>query len=206
MCAQPAIKKLRLGILASHGGSNLQAIIDNCEAGNIAGEVCCVISNNKSAKALERARRHSIPACHIYRAQFSSDEELDCAITDALKKHNVDLVCLAGYMKLIGPRLLAQFRNRMLNIHPALLPNFGGDGMYGIHVHQAVIKSGEKESGVTVHLVDEKYDHGRILGQRKVPVEPSDTPETLAARVLKQEHKIYSEVINKITRREIVLD
>ena len=206
MSAEGEIKKLRLGVLASHGGSNMQAIIDNCEAGNIAAEVCCVISNNKNAKALERAKQHSIPAYHICRAQFGSDEELDRAITETLNRHEVDVVCLAGYMKLIGPQLLTRYRNHILNIHPALLPKFGGEGMYGIRVHQAVLKSGDKESGPTVHLVDEVYDNGRILGQRGVPVVPEDTPETLAARVLIEEHKIYSEVIDKIARGEITLD
>ena len=110
-------------------------------------------------------------------------------------------------MKLIGPHLLTRYRNHILNIHPALLPKFGGEGMYGIRVHQAVLKSGDKESGPTVHLVDEVYDHGRILGQRGVvPVEPDDTPDTLAERVLVEEHKIYSEVIDKIARGEIALD
>ncbi len=205
MSGKSAGKKLRLGVLASHGGSNLQAIIDNCEAGNIAAEVCCVISNNKNAKALERARRHNIPAHHVCRAQFNSDEELDQGIVDVLKRHQVDIVCLAGYMKKIGQKMIARYRHCILNIHPALLPRFGGSEMYGRRVHEAVLKSGERESGPTVHVVDEVYDHGRILAQKKVPVMPNDTPETLAERVLKEEHKIYAETIDKIARGEIEL-
>jgi len=206
MTKKSALKKLRLGVLASHGGSNLQAIIDNCEAGRIAAEVCCVISNNKNATALERARRHHIPACHVCRSQFDSDEELDRAIVDILNQHKVDVVCLAGYMKIIGQQMTSRYRNRILNIHPALLPRFGGEGMYGRRVHEAVLKSGERESGPTIHLVDEIYDHGRILAQRKVPVLPTDTPETLAERVLKEEHRLYSETIDKIARGHINLD
>ena len=199
-------KLLRLGVLASHGGSNLQAIIDSCEAGEIPAEVGCVISNNKSARALDRARKHRIPAYHISRTGFGSDEELDQALIEALKRHQVELVCLAGYMKLLGKSLIREYQGRILNIHPALLPEFGGEGMYGVRVHRAVIENGAKESGVTVHLVDEVYDHGRILAQRKVAVLDGDTPEQLAARVLVEEHKIYPEVIGKIARGEIKLD
>lgn len=206
MPEENSAKKLKVGVLASHGGSNLQAIIDAAEARAIPAEVCCIISNNKNAKALERAQKHNIPAHHICRAQFNSDEELDEAIVETFKRHQVELVCLAGYMKLIGPRLLEAYRNRILNIHPALLPKFGGKSMYGIRVHQAVIESGEKVSGPTVHLVDEAYDNGRILAQRKVPVLPDDTPESLAARVLVEEHKIYPDVVGKIARGEIILD
>jgi len=198
--------KLRIAVLASHGGSNLQAIIDQCEAGRIPAEVACVISNNKGAKALERARNHHIPAYHISRIQFGSDEELNQAIIDTLQRHRVDLVCLAGYMKLLGESIIRQYRHRILNIHPALLPKFGGRGMYGLRVHRAVLESGEKESGPTIHLVDEVYDHGHVLAQRKVPVLPDDTPESLAARVLVEEHKIYPEVIGKIAKGELSLD
>ena len=206
MCSAEAIKKLRLGVLASHGGSNLQAIIDGCEQGNIPVEVCCVISNNKNSKALQRARNHAIGAYHICRAHVESDEDLDRKIVAVLKKHDIELICLAGYMKLIGPKMLAEFRSRIINIHPALLPKFGGPGMFGMHVHRAVLESREKESGPTIHLVDEVYDNGKILGQGKVTVMPDDTPETLAARVLEEEHKLYPEVLDRIARGEIKLD
>ena len=199
------MKELKVGVIASHGGSNLQAIIDSCEAGKIPAEVVVVISNNSSSGALERARRHGICAVHLSNKHYPDDTDLDDAITKVLKERRVDLVCLAGYMKKRGPTFLNSFKNRVLNIHPALLPKFGGKGFYGMKVHEAVLAAGESESGATVHLVDERYDHGPILAQRKVPVLPDDTPETLAARVLVEEHRIYPEVIGKIARGEIRL-
>jgi phosphoribosylglycinamide formyltransferase-1 len=199
------MKKLKIGVLASHGGSNLQAIIDSCEASRIPAEVVVVISNNGQAGALARARKHKIDAIHLSNKHYPNDEDLDDAIVRELKEHQVDLVCLAGYMKKRGRAFLQAFNNRILNIHPALLPKFGGSGFYGMRVHEAVLAAGEKESGATVHLVDERYDHGLILAQRRVPVLPDDTPETLAARVLVEEHKIYAEVIGKIALGEIKL-
>jgi phosphoribosylglycinamide formyltransferase-1 len=164
-----------------------------------------VISNNKSAYALERARKAQIPAFYLSETKLGSPERLDQALVEKFQQYQVDLVILAGYMKKIGPLVLSVYQNRVLNIHPALLPRFGGKKMYGLAVHRAVLESGAKESGVTVHLVDEIYDHGRILAQKKVPVLPGDTPEKLAARVLKEEHKLYPEVIQKIALGEIKL-
>ncbi|ROL59729.1 phosphoribosylglycinamide formyltransferase [Bacteroidetes/Chlorobi group bacterium MS-B_bin-24] len=200
------MEKLRIGFLASHNGSNLQAIIDAIKKGELDAIPCVVISNNSNAFALERARREGIPAYHISSKHFETEEELDNAILETLLKHDVNIVCLAGYMKKVGPKVLRHFKNRVLNIHPALLPKFGGKGMYGKFVHEAVLKAGETQSGCTVHLVDEIYDHGRILGQKVVPVYPDDTVETLSARVLEQEHKLYPEVLQKIAKGEIQLD
>ncbi|QLH54095.1 MAG: Phosphoribosylglycinamide formyltransferase [Candidatus Kapaibacterium sp.] len=200
------MEKLRIGFLASHNGSNMQAIIDSIKRGELDAIPAVVISNNSNAFALERARREGIPAYHISSKQYPTEEELDKAILETLIKHNVNIVCLAGYMKKVGPKVLNYFKNRVLNIHPALLPKFGGKGMFGKFVHEAVLNAGEKESGCTVHLVDEIYDHGRILGQKIVPVYPDDTVETLAQRVLEQEHKLYPEVLQKIAKGEIVLD
>jgi len=199
------VTKLRLGILASHGGTNLQSIIDSCEAARIPAEVVVVISNNGQSGALERARKHRIDAVHLSNKHYPDNEDLDEAIVKVLREHEVDLVCLAGYMKKRGPKFLSAFKNRILNIHPALLPKFGGKGFYGMRVHEAVLAAEEKESGVTVHIVDEKYDHGSILAQKRVPVLPDDAPETLAARILVEEHKIYSEVIGKIATGDIKL-
>ncbi|UCE27075.1 MAG: phosphoribosylglycinamide formyltransferase [Candidatus Coatesbacteria bacterium] len=199
-------KTLNIGVLASGGGSNLQSIIDACETGEIPGRVVVVISNNSSAKALERAGRHGIDAVHLSNYHYPDDEELDQAIVEVLRNGGVELVCLAGYMKKRGPRLIKAFPNRILNIHPALLPRYGGKGMYGVRVHEAVLAAGDKVSGVSVHLVDELYDHGPIVAQREVPVLPDDTPETLAARVLKVEHEIYPEVIAGVARGDINLD
>jgi phosphoribosylglycinamide formyltransferase-1 len=198
-------RSLKLGVLASGGGTNLQAVIDACEQGRIPAQVTVVISNNSGAGALERARRHGIPALHISNYHHPNDADLDAAIVQVLQKHDVDLVLFAGYMKKRGPAFLRAYPGRVLNIHPALLPRFGGKGMYGMNVHRAVLAAGEGESGASVHLVDEKYDHGPILAQRRVPVLPDDTPEDLAARVLVVEHQIYPDVIGRIARGEITL-
>ncbi len=198
--------KMKLGFLASHGGSNMQAIIDNCNAGKIDAEPAVVISNNSGSGALERAENEGIPHYHISGKTHPGEGQEEQAILDALEKHGVELLILAGYMKMIGKRILRKYENRILNIHPALLPAYGGKGMYGMKVHEAVIAAGEKFSGVTVHLVNEKYDRGKILAQSKVPVMADDTPESLAARVLEEEHRIYSDTIQDIIEGGITLD
>lgn len=196
---------LNLGFLASHSGSNVQAIIDAIKGGKLDARPCVVISNNSNAYVLELAKKEGIPFYHISSKHYPNEEVLEQKILETLIKHNVDTVILAGYMKKVGSKVLSHFRNRVLNIHPALLPKFGGKGMYGKFVHKAVINAGEKESGCTVHLVDEHYDHGRILGQIKVPVLSNDAPETLAARVLAEEHRLYPIILQKIANGEIVL-
>lgn len=197
---------MNIGFLASHGGSNMQAIIDACKEGRLSATAAVVISNNGDSRALERARTEGIPNYHLSGNTHPDPDDLDRAIMDTLILHKVDVVALAGYMKKLGPKTLAHFRGRILNIHPALLPKFGGKGMYGIHVHEAVLAAGEKESGVTVHLVDEEYDRGPILAQVRVPVMPGDTPEALAERVLAQEHILYSATLQRIATGEIILD
>lgn len=197
---------LRLGFLASHNGSNMQAILDACKQGRLAAQPAVVISNNSESGALARARQEGIPACHLSGHTHPGPGALDQAICAALTQHQVEVVCLAGYMKRLGPRTLSAYRGRVLNIHPALLPNFGGEGFYGQAVHQAVLAAGEKESGPTVHLVDEEYDHGPVLAQARVPVLPGDTPETLAARVLAQEHRLYAETLQRIAIGALVLE
>ena len=195
--------KLNLGFLASHGGSNMQAIIDACKNGKVNADACVVISNNSESTALQRAKKESIPGYHISTA--THNDHVDDSIIEVLEKHNVDLVILAGYMKKLGDKVIERFKGRVLNIHPALLPKFGGKGMYGKFVHEAVLASGEKISGPTVHVVDLIYDHGRILAQKEVPVFPDDTIETLSARVLEQEHILFPETIHKIATGEIIL-
>jgi phosphoribosylglycinamide formyltransferase 1 len=192
------MKRLKIGVLASGGGSNLQSIIDRSLDGSLAGDVTLVISNNSAAKALDRARRHGIDSLHISALTEESFEAADRRIEVELKSRGIDLVVLAGYMKKVGPRLLHTYAGRIVNIHPALLPKFGGEGMYGMRVHEAVIAAGEKESGATVHLVDNAYDHGQILSQQKVPVLPGDTPETLQKRVLEKEHEILPRTIQEL--------
>lgn len=192
-----------LGFLASHTGTNMQAIIDAIKEGRLDAKACAVISNNSNSVALERARNEGIPAYHISSKKYPDEQDLDNAIINALKENGVDTVILAGYMKKLSPRVIQAFKGRVLNIHPALLPKFGGKGLYGMYVHEAVIEAGEKVSGATVHLVDEHYDHGRILNQRTVEVAPDDTPETLAQKVLKIEHQLYVETLQKIASGEI---
>jgi phosphoribosylglycinamide formyltransferase-1 len=189
------MKKLNLVVLASGGGTNLQAIIDSIEAGKLNAKIRAVISNNSKSGALERARNHNIPDIHLSHKQFATPEEFNQKLLSILKEKETDLVVLAGYMKMVSPTVIREYKNRMINIHPALLPSFGGKGMYGIHVHEAVIESGVKVTGVTVHVVDEVYDHGAILSQKCVPVLADDTPESLQQRVLPHEHEAYSRVI-----------
>lgn len=197
--------KLNLAFFASHGGSNMQAIIDACKEGRLDAIPRVVISNNSNAFALERAKKEGIPYYHISSVTHPNPEEFTKAILDILEKHQVDTIVLAGYMKLLPAEVIKKYHNRILNIHPALLPKFGGKGMYGINVHKAVLEAGEKITGVTVHLVNEEYDKGRILAQVEVPVLENDTPETLAERVLQYEHKLYPETLQKIASGEIVL-
>ena len=198
--------KIKIGFLASHGGSNMQAIIDAAKTGTLHANPVVVISNNSDSTALERARKEGIPAFYLSAKTHPEPDRLDQAILDTLISHHVDIIALAGYMKKLGSKTLSHFRGRILNIHPALLPKHGGKGMYGIHVHEAVIAAHEKESGVTIHLVTEEYDRGPIIAQVRVPVEPVDTPAILAARVLVEEHKLYPATLQRIVTGEINLD
>jgi phosphoribosylglycinamide formyltransferase 1 len=196
---------LNLGFFASHGGSNMQAIIDSIKARRVDARACVVISNNSNSGALERAKNEGIPYYHLSSLTHPDENELQRTTLDILKLHSVDTIILAGYMKKLGKNILDEYKGRILNIHPALLPKYGGKGMFGIHVHEAVLAAGDKETGVTIHLVDEFYDNGRILAQKKVPVMPDDTPEALADRVLVEEHKLYSEVLHQISEGKIQL-
>ena len=197
--------KLVLGFFASHGGSNMQAIIDACKSGKVNAYPGVVISNNSTSGAIERAKNEGIPFFHISGKTHTDPTEHDDAIIKALKDNQVNLIVLAGYMRKLSSRVINEFDGRVLNIHPALLPKFGGEGMWGMHVHEAVIAAGEKISGPTVHLVDNEYDKGKILAQAKVYVAPEDTPETLAAKVLEKEHELYPMVIQKIAEGVIRL-
>jgi formyltetrahydrofolate-dependent phosphoribosylglycinamide formyltransferase len=183
---------VRVAVLASGGGTNLQALLDACGPA-VPMRVTRVVSNRADAGALERARAAGIPA--VVLRDPADAAELLAALGDA------DLVVLAGYLKLIPAAVVARFRRRMINIHPALLPAFGGPGMYGHRVHAAVLASGATETGVTVHYVDEQYDRGPIIAQRTVPVLPGDTAETLAARVLAIEHELLPQVVLELARR-----
>jgi phosphoribosylglycinamide formyltransferase-1 len=182
--------KLKLAVFISGGGTNLQALIDACRSGSLDAGIKAVISNNSKAFGLERASRANIETFHISKVVYPDNIAYIKAIMKILEKRQIDLVVLAGYMKLLPPEIVKEYYGRIINIHPALLPKYGGKGMYGINVHKAVIEAGDKFSGASVHMVDEKYDRGPILIQRRAPVEPGDTPESLAARVLEIEHKI----------------
>lgn len=195
---------MRLAVLASGGGTTLQAVLDACAAGRIRGEVAVVIGNNSGARALERARAANVPALHL--SAGTHGEGLDAAIAAALRAHRVDYVLLAGYMKKLGPRVLGELAGRILNTHPALLPKFGGHGMFGRRVHEAVVAAGERSSGATVHLVDADYDTGRIVAQRAVPVLAGDTPEALEQRVQAAEKELLIDVLARLAAGELRLD
>ena len=179
-------------MLVSGGGTNLQALLDALSNSPIA-RIARVISNRPGAGALERARRAGVPTVML--RDPADAAELLGALDDA------QLVVLAGYLKLVPAAVVSRFRGRIINIHPALLPDFGGPGMYGHHVHAAVLASGARESGVTVHFVDEAFDRGEIIAQERVPVRPGDTPDMLAARVLEAEHRLLPRVVIDLARR-----
>ena len=192
----------RVAVLASGGGSNLQAILDHADAlgASRRTDVVLVVSDRASAGALERARARSIATLHVGRG--AADGTLEAALAE----HQIELVVLAGYLRLVPPAVTRRYRGRMLNVHPALLPAFGGPGMYGRRVHEAVLARGCRVSGATVHFVDDEYDHGAIIAQWPVPVFDEDTPETLAARVLRVEHVLYPRVVDAVAAEEIALD
>jgi len=186
------IEPVRVAVLVSGGGTNLQALLDALHASPIA-RIVHVISSRPDAGALERARRAGVATTVLRDA--GDPVELHSALADA------QLVVLAGYLKLVHPSVVARFRGRMVNVHPALLPDFGGPGMYGRRVHEAVLASGAKESGATVHFVDEEFDRGAIIAQEKVPVIATDTPDSLAVRVLEAEHRLLPRVVLELARR-----
>ena len=187
---------LNIAVLGSGRGSNFAAVLNALTTGKIRNaRITLVLSNNSTAGILEIAQAHAIPAFHLSAKQFASEEEFDGALLAALRAHDTGLIVLAGYMKRLPATVVAAYRHRIINIHPALLPEFGGQGMYGIHVHEAVLAAGGTVSGATVHLVDNDYDHGATVLQERVPVLPNDTPASLAERVLQVEHRILPEAI-----------
>ena len=196
---------MNIAVFAAHGGSDLQAIIDGCRNDLIGAQVAAVISNNGDSMALQRGRNAGIPSYHLSAKKCGSEEQLAEELLAVLKGHDIDMIFLAGYMRMLHISVLEQYSGRIFNIHPALLPRYGGRGMYGMNVHNAVIAAGEKESGVTIHRVDAEYDSGEIVAQTTVPVMEGDTPESLAARVLEREHSFLVEVIGSIARGEIRL-
>lgn len=187
---------LRVAVLASGGGTNFQALLDHQRPGG-GWEIVLLLTDRADAGAVARAERAGVAAV-VLQTKGRELADVGAEMLARLEEHHVDVVLLAGYLKLVPPAVVARYPGRILNIHPALLPAFGGKGMYGMNVHRAVIEAGVPESGATVHFVDEEYDRGRILAQRRVAVEPGDTPEALAARVLAVEHRLYPEAVDHL--------
>ena len=192
----------RVAVFLSGGGSGLQALIDATKAGILKARIVWVVSSKSKAYGLERAADENIETFVYKDKNYSSPEEASIDLLAQLKKREVGYIALSGYLRLLPANVVEAYRGRITNIHPALLPKYGGKGMWGHHVHEAVLASGDKESGCTVHLADEIYDNGRILEQVKVPVLEGDTPDTLAARILVEEHKLYPRVLQKLIRGE----
>ena len=199
MSSQP----LRIGFLASGAGSSARAIVAALETGELNGEARLMVSNNKSAPALEFAREHGVPALCI--PTQADPEAADARIAQAMAEHGVELIVLSGYLRRLGPKTLARYGGRALNIHPGPLPEFGGEGMYGRRVHEAVLAAGVAESGIVIHLVDQEYDHGAPVARRVVPVHADDSVETLEARVRDAEPAFFVETLRKLSRGELSL-
>lgn len=184
------MSQLKIGVLISGSGSNLQSLIDNIECGNINGKIVTVVSNKENAYGLERAKLHNIENYYINQKNYENIEAYDNAILDIFINFDVELVVLAGYIKILSKKFIEFYENRIINIHPSLIPSFCGKGYYGIKVHEAVINYGVKISGATVHFVNEEADAGPIILQEAVAVDYNDTAESLQKKVLKIEHKL----------------
>ncbi len=194
-------KTLSLGFLASHGGTSMRAIVGAIARGELDARAQIVIGNNADAPALQFAKDNGIPAAHISAKTQGGDAAADQAICDALQQAGVTWVVMSGYLRKLGPATLARYRGRILNIHPALLPKFGGKGMYGRNVHEAVLAAGETVSGITIHLVDEEYDHGAVIAQREVPVLPGDSVDDLQGRITAAEPPFFVDVLKSLAAR-----
>ena len=195
--------QLKIACLASGDGTNLQAIIDNIESGRLEARIVAVISNVPGAGALARAQKHHIPWFVVNNKEYASRQLFDRELAAIIDRQEAQLICLCGFMRIFSPFFIDHYPGRIINIHPALLPAHGGEGFYGHKVHQAVLASGDKISGCTVHFVDQEVDHGPTILQRTVPVLPEDTADSLADRVLKEEHLAYSQAIALIARGEL---
>ncbi len=195
----PRIKNL--AVFCSGNGSNFKALYEQIRARNLPCQIVMCLSNNSQCGAMQFAREHGIDAVHLSSKSVPNEEAFVQAMLSELEKRKVDLILLAGYMKRVPKEVVRRYSNRMLNIHPALLPKFGGQGMYGMNVHRAVIEAKETESGATVHFVTENYDDGEIIVQEKVQIAPDETPESLASKVLEVEHRIYTEALVKMLEK-----
>jgi phosphoribosylglycinamide formyltransferase-1 len=194
---------MNLGFLASNNGSSLRAVIAAIEAGALEAQARLVVSNRRAAPALAFAEAHGVPTAFI--PTLPDSEQADARLAATLKDAGVELVVLSGYLRKLGPRTLGAFAGRILNVHPALLPKFGGEGMFGRRVHEAVLAAGEAVSGASVHLVDEYYDHGAVVAQVKTPVLPGDDAEALERRVMAAEPQLFVETLQALVRGELIL-
>lgn len=198
---------LKIGVLVSGGGTNLQAIIDAVKAGKIDGEIVCVVSNRKAAYALERAKKNSIEAVYMNKKQYSSVEEYEDSLADYFENKGVQLIVMAGFMVILSQRFIKRFENKIMNIHPSLIPSFCGEGFYGLHVHEAVLKKGVKITGATVHFVNAGADEGPIIMQKPVIVKDDDTPEILQKRVMEEaEWEIFPEAIQLFAQNKLIVE
>lgn len=197
---------LKIGVLISGGGTNLQALIDNIDAGNIDGEIQLIVSNKKDAYGLTRGKLSGIDTLYLDPKEYKTPKEYDLKLLEEFKKSKVDLIVLAGYLRILSKDFIREFKNRIINIHPSLIPSFCGDGYYGDKVHRAVLDYGCKYTGVTVHFVDEGTDTGPIILQEVVKVEEDDDIHILKERVLKIEHEILPKAVGLFCDGRIVLD
>lgn len=196
-------KQVRISVLVSGNGSNLQVLIDAIENGVIENaKIVQVISSNASAYAIERAQNHEIPVNIVTKHDYADIRDRMDAILEMLKLEHTDLVVLAGYMSILPKKVIDEYEDRIINIHPALLPKYGGKECYGIKVHQQIIAAGEKESGATIHYVDEGIDTGKIIIQGIVPVKDTDTPELLRERVLRKEHELLPKAVKMVIEEQ----
>ena len=196
----------KIAVFVSGGGSNFKAIHHQIIQGNILGKIVMVFSNNPNCGAIKFAEENSIPIFIINAVRYPNPHTRDEFLLETCLKAEIDLICLAGFMKMLPQNIVKHYEYKILNIHPGLLPEFGGKGFYGTRVHEAVINTGKRESGATVHFVDEIYDHGPIILQKKVEVMETDTPESLAARVLKLEHELFPEVVKAFCENKIIME
>ena len=193
-----------IAVFASGAGSNFKVIHDQIQLGNIFGQIILVVSNNPNCGAIIYAKEHKLPILIVNSIKYPNSDLYESRILKVLGTSQIDLICLAGYLKLLPNKVVTRYKNQILNIHPSLLPDFGGKGFYGMKVHEAVIKAKVSTSGATVHFVDAEYDHGLVIAQSKVVVFSSDTSETLAKRVLQAEHKLYSMVVKAFCEDKII--
>jgi phosphoribosylglycinamide formyltransferase-1 len=197
------MEEKRIAVFASGRGSNFQAIIKSIESGYIAAKVALCVTNNPNAGVIELAEKYNIPSQVYLPKNFADMRQFNDAILASLIEKSVDYIVLAGYLKLIGSQIIAHYNNRILNVHPALLPSFGGKGMYGHHVHEAVFNRGCKVSGVTVHLVNTEFDEGPIVLQECVDISDTNSPEEIAAKVLRVEHTVYSKAVKLLVENKL---